>query len=193
MDTIQQRLEVALRTNDAKVIRARLFHLGFFNKCYKCDGQKTIMGFSHVANGVCFACGGAGGKVKKITKELIGEVEARVAAGKLDEILESFRAKKVALRAIKPLLEKITTEWRTGAIHTQYESFHKQNVEAAVVVETECFKYAGKINNLWGDANMVVSQVQARKLAAQEALVVLEYIYQGIQEMNAEYANSNTI
>lgn len=28
--------------------------------CPKCDGKKTISGFSHVANGVCFRCNGAG-------------------------------------------------------------------------------------------------------------------------------------
>lgn len=28
--------------------------------CPRCDGKKTIEGFSHVANGVCFKCGGSG-------------------------------------------------------------------------------------------------------------------------------------
>lgn len=29
-------------------------------KCYKCDGTGQINAFGHVANGVCFACKGAG-------------------------------------------------------------------------------------------------------------------------------------
>ncbi len=28
--------------------------------CPKCEGKKTIEGFSHVANGVCFRCAGSG-------------------------------------------------------------------------------------------------------------------------------------
>lgn len=39
--------------------------------CFKCDGKGKVHGFSHIANGVCFQCGGVGtlrvrGKIKPV-------------------------------------------------------------------------------------------------------------------------------
>lgn len=36
--------------------------------CYKCDGSGKILGFSHVAAGTCFACGGSGERFGRLPK-----------------------------------------------------------------------------------------------------------------------------
>lgn len=40
-------------------------------KCYKCEGKGHIEGFSHVANGRCFLCGGSG-ELSEAKKQNVG-------------------------------------------------------------------------------------------------------------------------
>jgi len=172
---IQQRIEAALKTKEPKRIKARLFALGFFNKCGKCDGKGVIDGFGHIANGVCFSCGGSKGRVARMTRELVLELEAKVATGALEAYLAHNKAVAEAKRAIAPLKLTIDKEWQYGAVHTAFSK--KRDIDQTSAL----FLAATRINKLRDVAN---EKAQSGKSTAAEAVEVLTQTLAAIRAEN---------
>lgn len=92
--------------------------------CGKCMGRGTIQGFSHVAGGVCFACGGTGKKTVRADHTPLSKYGC-VYAGAL---LFWVRA-----RTEKEALRKAVNHWKRHAASSAFEGI----TEAQISVVSE--------------------------------------------------------
>jgi uncharacterized protein involved in tellurium resistance len=72
--------------------------------CPKCCGNKTISGFSHIENGVCFQCSGSG--VITLSAERSAQIETTMQdTAKKREWLKNATAGQIAALSVEKLVK----------------------------------------------------------------------------------------
>ena len=107
--------------------------------CPKCDGNKHINGFEHIAQGVCFCCGGSG--VIQLSAEASRQAEEREAANRAAKI-ESDRKRRWLLTATDNQLQSLSwlqllSAWQfaSNCLACGEHTLEAVHAELAVLVE----------------------------------------------------------
>lgn len=92
---------------DESTIKARLYGLGFSEKCTRCHGDGRF-GPLAVQSGTCFRCAGHGKYAPSLTRALCKRVQAEVTAETLSAYAEVRKAAVAAKRAAKGAAARVS-------------------------------------------------------------------------------------
>lgn len=177
-------------TDDRKRVDAaqrRFRALGYTRPCGRCGGGGEYS-FCRDYGTKCFGCSGSGLAFKPLTTTMIAEAAARQAAGELDAYFARNKAAAEAKRAIAPLKAAADAEWSKGAAHTSYKALRDMKIDSAQVVRSAEFRAVDLINDVWGVACDLASDIRAKKMTAEERVEGMRECLAAIREINAAWS-----
>lgn len=166
---------------DPRNLGNRFNQLGLLVTCGRCGGCGRYS-YNQMTGDRCFGCGGSGKKLPALTAPLLASVQARVAAGELDGYLAEQKRLAAARAQIKPVKDAIDLAWKTGAVHTTYET--TRPMAAGTVVKSVLFSLVQQVNALWDESN----RLAASKGDAATTLAAMQAVKDQLDAVNARAA-----
>ena len=111
-------------------VQRYLYGLGIRQTCGRCGGSGHYSRCQMYGT-TCFGCAGRCYVAKKVTREVLAEIEAKIASGELDALKARWRSSAEARKAIGPAMARVQVAY--AQIGADYDVFYKAVYGRAMV------------------------------------------------------------